>query len=45
MFVQTFYFADFLIVEGGEQGVLQKKPVIAFFEEQFKTASLRKANW
>ena len=41
---KQFSFADFLLIEGNEQGALQKESVIAPFEERFKTATLRETN-
>ena len=38
-----FSFADFLMIEGYEQGALRKDPVIASFAGQLKTTTLRKS--
>ena len=40
-----FIFADFLLVEGYQQGALRKQSVISPFKKRFKTISLRKCNW
>ena len=40
-----FIFANFLPIEGNQQGVLQKVLAIAPFKERLKKNSLRRSNW
>ena len=42
---KSFSFADFLVIEGHEQGALWKGAFISSFVEQLKRTTLRKYNW
>ena len=43
--LQGFRFSRFLLIEGYEQGTVQKELIVAPFIERFKTATLRKSSW
>ena len=43
--LRNFVFAYLLLLEGYDQGVLQKKPIIGIFIEKCKVATWRRSYW